>query len=192
MQLPYYQFTQNKLHQLIQAQCNNRSDNHSELDSRPWPLLWAAADEGYMMLNLYWQKSDNHSGQGVAMILDPRMRLKVFENLYWELEWIDDGKKMFHRVYNDNYASKEPSLHNTSSEVELLKAQRIATAVRLPVPLDKPGTRGSTLARDEEAGFDDPIFDPLVSPTDQSQMRSLVDFYHEEECANHQAGPVQW
>ena len=82
MQLPYYQFTQNKLHRLILAEWENFSYDESQLDATTSLLLWAAADEAYKKLNLYWQKTDSHSGQAVATMLDPRMRLKVFENLH--------------------------------------------------------------------------------------------------------------
>src|SRR5437660_62464 len=87
MQLPYYQFTQNKLHRLIQAERENLIYGDSEVDAQASTLLWAAADEAYKKLNLYWQKTDDHSGQAVATMLDLWMRLKVFENLQWELEW---------------------------------------------------------------------------------------------------------
>ena len=53
MQLPYYQFTQNKLHRLIQAEQENSSHDESQLDARTSRLLWAAADEAYKKLNLY-------------------------------------------------------------------------------------------------------------------------------------------
>jgi len=98
MQLPYYQFTQSKLYRLIQAEQENSAHEDSEHDPRTSPLLGAAADEAYKKHNLYWQKVDNHTGQAVATMLDPWMRLKVFENLHWEPEWIDDVKQKFHRV----------------------------------------------------------------------------------------------
>ena len=53
MQLPYYQFTQNKLYRLIQAEWENSSHDESQLDARTSSLLWAAADEAYKKLNLY-------------------------------------------------------------------------------------------------------------------------------------------
>ena len=59
------------------------------------------------MLNLNWQKRDSHTGQAVAIMLDIRMWLKVFEKLQWESDWIDDIMEKFHRVYNDYNASKE-------------------------------------------------------------------------------------
>ena len=111
MQLPYYQFMQNKLHRLIQAERESSICEDSELDPRASTLLWAAADEAYKKLNLYWQKTDDHSGQAVATMLDPRMRLKVFENLRWEPEWVSNVKEKFNRVYNEYYASKEQVLN---------------------------------------------------------------------------------
>jgi len=62
MQLPYYQFTQNKLYQLIQAERENSSHDESELDARMSRLLWAGAEEAYKGLSLYWQKTDSHTG----------------------------------------------------------------------------------------------------------------------------------
>ena len=53
MQLPYYQFTQNKPYRLIQGERENVSAEDSELDARTSRLLWGAADEAYKKLNLY-------------------------------------------------------------------------------------------------------------------------------------------
>ena len=192
MQLPYYQFTQNKLHRLIQAERENSSHDESQLDARTSRLLWAAADEAYKKLNLYWQKTDSHTGQAVATMLDPRMRLKVFENLQWEPEWIDDVKEKFHRVYNDYYASKEPSHLGARSEIDMVEAYNMASAVRLQVGPERPGTSSSSSARHAEVGFDDLVFGPPETPIPQSQIGSLVDFYLEEDCADRRADPVQW
>ena len=194
MQLPYYQFTQNKLYRLIQGERENFSGEDSELDARTSRLLWGAADEAYKKLNLYWQKTDNHSGQAVATMLDPRMRLKVFENLHWEPEWIDDVKQKFHRVYDNYYASKETSQPDAGTEVDMLEADRVASAIRLQVGPERPTTGSSSSARqpEEEVGFEDLVFGPPESPPDQSQMRSLVDFYLEEDCADRRADPVVW
>lgn len=71
MQLPYNQFTQNKLYRLIQGERENFSADDSVLDVRTSQLLRGAADEAYKKLNLYWQKTNNHSGQAVATMLDP-------------------------------------------------------------------------------------------------------------------------
>ena len=78
-QLPYYQFIQNKLHEIVEKE---RAMDDGETSY----LLWAAADEAYKKLNQYWQKTDEHTGQIVATILDPRMKLMVFENLGWDQE----------------------------------------------------------------------------------------------------------
>jgi len=164
MQLPYYQFIQNKLYRLIQGERDNLSHEDSELDARMSRLLWGAADEAYKKLNLYWQKTDNHSGQAVTTMLDPRMRLKVFENLYWEPEWIDDVKQKFHRVYDNYYASKEPGQPDVGSEVDMLEADRVASAIRLPVGPERPTTSSSSSARQEEVGFEDLVFGPPESP----------------------------
>ena len=194
MQLPYYQFTQNKLYRLIQGERENFSGEDSELDARTSRLVWGVADEAYKKFNPYWQKTDNHHGQAVATMLDPRMRLKVFENLHWEPEWIDDVKQKFHRVYDNYYASKETSQPDAGTEVDMLEADRVASAIRLQVGPQRPATGSSSTARqpEEEVGFEDLVFSPPESPPDQSQMRSLVDFHLEEDSADRRADPVVW
>ena len=193
MQLPYYQFTQNRLHRLIQAERESSIHGDSELDAQASTLLWAAADEAYKKLNLYWQKTDDHSGQAVATMLDPRMRLKVFENLQWEPEWVDDVKEKFNRVYRDYYASKEQSLdvlEGHSDGVEVSEGPGTTSRIRLPLGAERPGT-GSSSSR-HDTGFDDLVFGPQQSPLLQSQQGSLVDVYLAEECADRRADPVQW
>ena len=192
IQLPYYQFTQNKLHQLIQAERENSSHDESQLDARTSRLLWAAADEAYKKLNLYWEKTDSHTGQAVVTMLDPRMRLKVFENLRWEPEWIDDVKEKFHRVYNDYYASKEPRHLGARSEIDMVEAYNMASAAWPQAGPERPGTSSSSSARHVEVGFDDHVFGPPETPIPQSQIGSLVDFYLEEDCADRRADLVQW
>ena len=125
-------------------------------------------------------------------MLDPRMRLKVFENLHWEPEWIDNVKKKFHRVYDNYYASKETSQPDVGSEVDMLEADRVASAVRLQVRPERPTTSSSPSARQEEVGFEDLVFGPPENLPHQSQMRSRVDFYLEEACADCRADPVVW
>ena len=192
IQLPCYQYTQNKLHRLIQAERESFAQDESELDARTSRLLWAAANEAYKKLNHYWQKTDSHTGQSVATMLGLRMRLKVFENLHWEPEWIDDVKEMFHRVYNDYYVSKEPSHPSARSEMEMLQVHGVVLGVRLQVGLERPGTSSSSSARYTEVGFDDLVFGPPETPLPQSQIGSLVDFYLAEDCADRRADPVQW
>ena len=191
MQLPYYQFTQNKLHRLIQAEWESSIREDTELDPRASTLLWAAADEAYKKLNLYWQKTDDHSGQAVATMLDPRMRLKVFENLQWEPERVSDVKEKFNRVYNEYYASKEQD-SDTGGVVEISESHSALTAsgVRLQVGAQRPGTSSSSSAH--EVGFDDLVFGLPDTPSQESQQGSLVDFYLAEECADCRADPVQW
>ena len=191
MQLPYYQFMQNKLHRLIQAERESSICEDSELDPRASTLLWAAADEAYKKLNLYWQKTDDHSGQAVATMLDPRMWLKVFENLRWEPEWVSNVKEKFNRVYNEYYASKERDL-DTGGVVEISESHSALTAsgVWLQVGAQRPGTSSSSLAH--EVGFDDLVFGPPDTPSQESQQGLPVDFYLAEECADRRADPVQW
>ena len=95
------------------------------------------------------------------------MRLKVFENLHWEPEWIDDVKQKFHRVYDNYYASKETSQPDAGSGVIMLEADRVASAIiRLQVGPERPTTGSSSSARqlEEEVGFEDLVFGPPESP----------------------------
>ena len=102
-QLLYYQYIQNKLHELVQRE-HDTKDSSGDATSH---FLWVAADEAYQKLNQYWQKMDDHTGQIVATILDPRMKLTVFENLGWDQEWVEAAWDKFMRVYNRYYAKFE-------------------------------------------------------------------------------------
>ena len=125
-------------------------------------------------------------------MLNPRMRLKVFENLQCQQDWIHDVKEKFHMVYNDYYACKEPSNLGARSEINIVEAYNMESAVRLQVKPERPGTSSSSSARHAEIGFDDCVFGLPETPIPQSQIGSLVDFYLEEDCAGRRADPVQW
>jgi len=99
-------------------------------------------------------------------------------------------KEKFHRVYNDYYASKEPSQPTARSEIDLLEAHTEASAVRLLVGLARTGTSSSSSVRHAELGFDYLVFGPLETPIPQSQIGSLVDLYLAEDCADCRADPV--
>ena len=77
-QLPYYQYLQNRLHELI--------ENKRPVEDDPDPnsatyRICAAADDAYQKLNIYWIKTDSNSGQIIATILDLLMKLQLFWNL---------------------------------------------------------------------------------------------------------------
>ena len=83
-QLPYYQFLQNALHELIQSEpcglIDENLDHHFSVCR-----ICVAADNAYQKLNEYWIKTDANTGQVIATILDPRMKLQLFRNLEWEV-----------------------------------------------------------------------------------------------------------
>ena len=76
--------------------------------------------------------------------------MKVFENLQWEPEWIEDVKEKFHRVYNGYYASKEPSHLGARSEIDMAEAYNMASVVRLHLGPQRPGTSSSSSATHAE------------------------------------------
>jgi len=104
-QLPYYQFLQNALHELIESERPMQDD--------PDPIsttykICSAADDAYQKLNQYWVKTDSNTGQVIATILDPRMKVQLFKNLQWEANWIENGCEKFMRAFTKRYASRAP------------------------------------------------------------------------------------
>ena len=99
-------------------------------------------------------------------------------------------KEKFHRVYNDYYASKEPSPLGARSEIDMVEAYNMTSAVPLQMGPERPGTSSSFSAWYAEIGFDYLVFGPPETPIPQSQIGSLVDFYLEEDCADRWADLV--
>jgi len=113
-QLPYYQILQNFLHELIARECDR--ENNQDPDSPGWKI-WAAADDAYRKLNQYWVKTDSNTGQVIATILDPRMKLQLFHHLEWEPDWIQNAREKFIQIFNTQYArlsaSTSPAYYST-------------------------------------------------------------------------------
>ncbi|PUU80224.1 hypothetical protein B9Z19DRAFT_1063618 [Tuber borchii] len=66
-QLPYYQFIQNTLNELIENKYP-LEDNHNP-NSATYQIC-SAADDTYQKLNQNWIKTDTNRGQIIAIILD--------------------------------------------------------------------------------------------------------------------------
>ena len=186
MQLPYYQYVEKKLRELIQEERHKPG-----LNDQASTLLWTAADEAYKKLILYWQKTDDHSGQAVATVLDPRMRLQVFTNFKWEEDSILDIEQRFRRIYNNYYATKASGvLTGAEEEVEMVEDPHRSLGQMLVVGTERPNTASSA---QPEAGFDfqDLVFGPPESTSRESEA-SHVDIYLRGECANRNENPVIW
>ena len=61
-QLPYYQFLQNALHELIQNECRGHFIDANLDHDFSVSRICAAADDAYQKLNQYWIKTDSNNG----------------------------------------------------------------------------------------------------------------------------------
>ena len=177
-QLPYYQFLQNGLHELI--------ENERPVEDDPDPhsatyRICAAADDAYQKLNQYWIKTDSHTGQIIATILDPRMKLQLFRNLEWEAIWIENAREKFTRVFNKRYAKPiTPVLSTRSDVVELLAPPRVRRNVRTS---ETPQNRRR---------FEELVFGTGDDELEEDHTESQIDIYLREARVGRNMDIIQW
>ena len=145
-------------------------------------LLWAAADEAYKKLNQYWQKTDNHTGQVVATILDPRMKLTVFENLGWDREWIEIARAKFMKVYSRYYAKYEDS-RLTGRGID-----SNCDGYGTPGTIPQPGGHSS----DRFSDFNSLVFGPIEEAEPLQGAETIATNYLDEERVERGATPINW
>ncbi|CAB4414418.1 unnamed protein product [Rhizophagus irregularis] len=62
-----------------------------------------ALRKGYEKLKVYYAKTDDSYVYPIATILDPRVKLKYYQQQDWEQEYIDAARKIVTDTYNKNY-----------------------------------------------------------------------------------------
>ena len=131
-QLPYYQFLQNALHELIASERPMEDDpDHTSTTYK----ICSAADDAYQKLNQNWVKTDSNTGQVIATILDPRMQLQLFKNWQWEANWIENVREEFMRVFTKHYASRERiAIQTRFNEIEVIASTRTGLLLSLETP----------------------------------------------------------
>jgi len=97
--------------------------------------ICSAANNPYQKLNQYCVKTDSNTGQVIATILDPRMKLQLFKNLQWEANWIANLREKFMRVFTKHYASRERiAIQTRSNEIEVIASTRTGLLLSLETP----------------------------------------------------------
>jgi len=176
-QLPYYQFLQNALHELIE------SERPMEDDPDPTSTTYKiclAADDAYQKLNKYWVKSDSNTGQVIATILDPRMKLQLFKNLQWEANWIENAHEKFMRVFTKRYASRELiAIQKQSNQIEVITSTQTG---QLP-SLESPQNRRR---------YEDLVFGSTDDSLEDNLIESQVEIYLREPRVDRNMDIVQW
>ena len=175
-QLPYYQFLQNALHELIE------SERPMEDDPDPTSTTYkicSAADDAYQKLNQYWVKTDSNTGQVIATILDPRMKLQLFKNLQWEANWIENAREKFMRVFTKRYASREPiAIQTRSNEIQVIASTRTGLLLSLETPQNR-------------RRYEDLVFGSTDDSLDDNLIESQVEIYLREPRVDRNMDIVQ-
>jgi hypothetical protein len=70
-------------------------------------LLSEAYDEGWVVLNEWWKKTDDQTSLVISMILDPQCKLTGLERLGWTAAQMGKAKDAFERIYNARYTKPE-------------------------------------------------------------------------------------
>ncbi|CAB5204867.1 unnamed protein product [Rhizophagus irregularis] len=73
---------------------------------------------GYEKLKEYYARTNDSYIYPIAMILDPRIKLKYYTQQKWEQEYIDASLKIIKETYNNNYKN---TFQNTDSLVESVR-----------------------------------------------------------------------
>jgi len=181
-QLPYYQFLQNSLHELI-AREHDR-ENNQDPDS-PGRKIWAAADDAYWKLNQYWVKTDSNTGQVIATILDPRMKLQLFRNLEWEPDWIQNAREKYIRIFNTRYAR----LPRLPPQPTSLPGEPLVVP---PGPIaDRPNAQAGETHRNRTR-YEELVFGSREDVLDEDLLESQVDIYLREPRVDRNMDITQW
>ena len=178
-QLPYYQYLQNSLHELIEKE--RERENNIEPDTAAYKI-WAAADDAYRKLNQYWVKTDSNTGQVIATILDPRMKLQLFRNLEWEPTWIENARDKFLRIFHSRYARLP-----------------IQSCRLLPISNDTllASTPENNIIRSPETQrnrtrYEEMVFGSAADELDEDLLESQVDIYLREPRVDRNMDIIQW
>ena len=179
-QLPYYQFLQNALHELIQNESRGLIDENLEHNFSV-SRICAAADDAYQKLNQYWIKTDSNTGQVIATILDPRMKLQLFRNLEWEATWIDNARDKFIRIFNKRYARVPiATLSSGAGEQSIRPAsQRIRSIATHETPANR-------------RRYEDLVFGVSTEEPDDDLLESQVNIYLREARVDRNMDIIQW
>ena len=178
-QLPYYQYLQNSLHELIEKE--RERENNIAPDTAAYKI-WAAADDAYRKLNQYWVKTDSNTGQVIATILDPRMKLQLFRNLEWETTWIENARDKFLRIFHSRYA-------------------RLPIQPCRPLPISSdtllPSTPENNIIRTPETQrnrirYEEMVFGSAADELDEDLLESQVDIYLREPRVDRNMDIIQW
>lgn len=181
-QLPYYQFLQNSLHELIARERDR--ENNQDPDS-PGRKIWAAADDAYRKLNQYWVKTDSNTGQVIATILDPRMKLQLFRNLEWEPDWIQNAREKFIRIFNTRYAR----LPRLPPQPTTLPGEPLVVP---PGPIaDRPNAQAGETHRNRTR-YEELVFGSREDVLDEDLLESQVDIYLREPRVDRNMDITQW
>ena len=170
------------MHELI-AREHDRENNQDP----DWPgrNIWAAADDAYWKLNQYWVKTDAKTGQVIAKILDPRMKLQLFRNLEWEPDWIQNAREKFIRIFNTRYARLPP----LPPQPTTLPGQPLVVP---PGPIaDQPNAPAGETYRNGTR-YEEHVFGSREDVLDEHLLESPLDIYLCEPQVDRNMDITQW
>ena len=68
------------------------------------------------MLNEYYEKTDQSNAYWITMVVHPKHKLRLFQNVGWEKAWIDTAEELVHEEFDHHYGVDEDQIEIATAD----------------------------------------------------------------------------